>query len=449
MDDRELLEAKYTAPSGAEFLFFWEKSQKKTALKTGTFTFPDIDGAFVQHQGGGPVSFPMLCIFNGDGHLEKADAFEKALFEKDIAELQHPVYGIIPVIPTGDIERDEDFLETLNETHIKITFTKIIVSDEPTKPIPVAIDELENNFNDFIEASAEDFVAGITIENVNEQLQLQSSLDNQVNILNEILPGIMASSPITDNESKKIITSYSNSVTQIKNEIKTMFNKSDSFIMKAINIARLALDIMKTPSRMIINIKEKINGYSSLIASTINQFKTDPFGINKVQNSFTSTRLFLTGAIACVATGAALSIAKDFSGGKSNEKTNSVTTITPRETAIAAAIQLNNLLSEIQKFEDVKIGQNSFIDNNANSYLLLIELIHDSIQIILDISFTLFMKRTIKLDSDRNFIELCAELYGDVDNYYLDKLIIENNLNIDELEIIPMGKEVSYYVEGL
>jgi hypothetical protein len=58
------------------------------------------------------------------------------------------------------------------------------------------------------------------------------------------------------------------------------------------------------------------------------------------------------------------------------------------------------------------------------------------------------MQRSITLNRDRNFIELCAELYGGVDNYYLDRFISENNLNIDELEIIPMGREVSYYVQA-
>jgi hypothetical protein len=58
------------------------------------------------------------------------------------------------------------------------------------------------------------------------------------------------------------------------------------------------------------------------------------------------------------------------------------------------------------------------------------------------------MRRTIILDRDRNFIELCAELYGTVDNYYLDRFISENDFSIDELEIIPMGREVSYYVKS-
>jgi hypothetical protein len=56
------------------------------------------------------------------------------------------------------------------------------------------------------------------------------------------------------------------------------------------------------------------------------------------------------------------------------------------------------------------------------------------------------MQKTITLDRDRQVIELCAELYGTTD--YVDDFIIENNFNIDEIELLPMGKKVSYYVKG-
>jgi hypothetical protein len=56
------------------------------------------------------------------------------------------------------------------------------------------------------------------------------------------------------------------------------------------------------------------------------------------------------------------------------------------------------------------------------------------------------MQRTITLDRDRQVIELCAELYGSTD--YLDDFIIENNFNINEIELLPMGKRVSYYVKS-
>jgi archaellum component FlaC len=460
MDDKNLLEAKYTAPSGKEFIFLWENALSKTTeLKTGTFTFPDRDGAHVQHQGGGAVSFPMTCIFNGDGHVKKADEFEAALLEKDIAELQHPVYGIIKVIPTGNISRSNDLINSINESHVTITFTETI-TDDPVKLEAVTADKLMNDFDEFAEAAAADFAENLSIDNISEQLLLQSILETQSDLLNENLGGIASNSP-----------NFLTAIKELKNNIKSIMKKREDLTVKALNVARLTLHITKIPSRLIININEKIKGYSLLKAQITSQFKNDPFGINNIKNSFLSTRLFLTGAAASFASGMALSIAtnaansrKETSGGASAENAGAGGTagganagsgarinsggsgVLSRESAVEVALQLKEYLNAIQEFEDEKIEKNNFIDANANTYLLLNQLVYNSINLILNVSFSLPMRRTIKLETDRNFIELCAELYGSVDNYYLDKLIIENNLNIDDLEIIPMGREVSYYV---
>ncbi|GHU66632.1 hypothetical protein FACS189447_07900 [Spirochaetia bacterium] len=455
-DDRELLEGKYTAPSGKEFIFLWEKTSKTTELKTGIFTFPDKNGAHVQHQGGGPVNYPLVCIFNDDNHIKIADNFEAALLETEIAELQHPVYGIKKVKPTGNIVRDNDYVTSLNETRVSITFTENI-TDEATTLEAVTADEIESMYDDFSEAAAIDFSESITVENVSEQLQIQSALETQANLLNDNLSDIMSTTDsggiISGVNKKSKLADFLTSMKELKNNITGMFKKVESVVQKAINIARLALNIMKLPSRIITNITEKIKGYTQLITAIVNQFKNDPFGINNIKNAFASTRLVLTGAVASIASGAALSIAEtaasgggSFPGESGNAEASSG--ILTRESAVDVAIQLNELLNTIQNFEDDKIGENNFIDSNANTYLMLIQLVHKSIQLILDVTFYLPMKRTIKLDRDRNFIELCAELYGSVNNYYLDKLIIENNLNIDELEIIPMGREVTYFVKS-
>ena len=445
MDDRDLLEAKYTAPSGKEFTFFWEKAKKRTNLKTGVFPFPDRDGAHVQHQGGGPVSFPMVCIFNGSDHILTATDFEAALLEREVAELQHPIYGIKKVIPTGDIERDEDFIESLNETHIKITFTETF-TDEAAAPIAVMADELEELFEDFSEAAALEFAESIEVENIAEELLIVSALDTQANVLNENLSGLVSTNVSGASGSVNKQADFSTGMKELKNSLKTMLEKKENAIVKKLNTARLTLNLMKMPSRIIVNIAEKIKGYTGLITQIRGQFRADPFGIRNIKNAFSSTRLVLSGAVASMASGSALTIAAAASGSTRSAVTS--TGIMSREAAIAAALQINDLLVDIQNFEDTKIKDNNFIDSNANSYLLLIELVYKSIQLILNASFALPMKRIIKLDRDRNFIELCAELYDSVDNYYLDKFIVENNFNIDELEIIPMGREVFYYVES-
>jgi prophage DNA circulation protein len=423
MDDKELLEAKYTAPSGKEFIFLWEKTLSKiTELKTGIFSFPDKDGAHVQHQGGGPVSFPMTCIFNGDNHVKRADDFEAALYETDVAELQHPVYGIRKVIPTGNISRDNDLINSINESTVTITFTETI-TDDPVNLEAVTADELEESFDEFTEAAAVDFAENISVENIGEKLFIQSVLDTQTDILNENLSNLAPGAE------------YLTNIRELKDNIRSMFNNTENSVTNKLNTARLAMNLIKSQSRAVIGVSEKIKGYSKLIIQITNQFKNDPFGVNDIKNLFSSTRLILSASVASIASGSALSIAKGTSSG-----------VLSRESAVTAAVEINNLLSTIQNFEDIKIEKNNFIDTNASAYLLLVELVNNSINLILNTCFSLPMKRTIKLGQDRNFIELCAELYGSVDNEYMDKLIIENNLNIDDLEIIPMGREVSYYV---
>jgi hypothetical protein len=495
MPDKELLEAKYTSPSGKEFTFLWEKVSKKTQLKTGVFTFPDKDGAHVQHQGGGPTAFPFQCIFNGEDHIKNADNFEAALLERDVAELQHPLYGIRKVIPTGDIQRDNDYVNILNETHVTITFTETLADEKPTKLESVTADEIENDYDEFSESAAADFAESLNIETIDEELEIQAILNSEADILNDNLLGLVSSAdsirsdfdvPAIDSVAgKSKFADFITSMRELKNNIKSFLNKSESLVQKAINIARLKLNLMKLPSRMIINITEKIKGYSRLIAQILNQFKNDPYGTNKIKNAFASTRLVLSGAIASVSSGAALSIANSAgrggaltpagsgggvagsapgagggasgggsasggtTGGGSVAGTGAAASgVLTREAAVAVAVQLKSMLQDIQDFEDVKIEKNNFIDSNASTYLLMVQLINKSIQLILTSCFALPMKRTIKLDRDRNFIELCAELYGTVEDVYLDRLIIENNLNIDELEIVPMGREVTYYVES-
>ena len=294
-----------------------------------------------------------------------------------------------------------------------------------------------------------DFAENITVENISEQLQAQSVLENQANTLNDNLSGIVSTSGPVGTKNKQ--ADFSTSMKELKNNIKTMFNKAEAIAINKINAGRIAINIMKLPSRIIIDTTEKIKGYTNLITQIILQSKNDPFGINNIKNAFSSTRLVLAGAVASIATGSALSIAESSAAGGAITRGmaySSSTGVMSRESAAAAAIQIQSLLQSVQNYEDTKIEQNKFIDYNATAYLLLMELVHDSIQLILNVSFSLPMRRTITLDRDRNYIELCAELYGSVDNFYLDKFIAENNFNVDEMEIIPVGREVSYYVQS-
>jgi hypothetical protein len=60
------------------------------------------------------------------------------------------------------------------------------------------------------------------------------------------------------------------------------------------------------------------------------------------------------------------------------------------------------------------------------------------------LSFDLRAERSMTLSADRNVLELCAELYGDIG--LLDFFIESNSFTADEIIEIPRGRAVKYYV---
>jgi hypothetical protein len=177
----------------------------------------------------------------------------------------------------------------------------------------------------------------------------------------------------------------------------------------------------------------------------VGQFKNDPFGINNIKNAFVSTQLVLTGAVASIASGSALAIAEAAGSAEAGGISTGAGTMS-REDAIDSALQIETLLETVKEYSDSKVEQNVFIDSDGTAYIKLQEIVQASVQLIMNAAFSLPMRRTIITDRDRQIIELCCELYGSED--YLDRFILENNFSIDEIELIPMGMEVAYYVKS-
>jgi hypothetical protein len=465
-------EARYTSPSGKETTFGWETTERNTELKTGVFTFPGRDGANVQHQGAGARTFPLVCIFSGDDCTSKADEFEAMLIERGAAELQHPIYGAIKVKPVGNIKREDDPVKKLGEATVTVTFTETLAGEEAAELNDVAAETIDEKYDEFSEAAAADFAAAVETENISEQLNITAALETQTQSIIDSMQPLAASD-------KKSFADWTASAKELKDNIKNLYAKGkniaaklESVYVKALNIGRLTLRLMKLPSTLSVSFAEKIKGYSTLTANLINQYKNDPFGVENIKAAYATATLALTGAAAAIASGSALTIAEiaaltgaapSLSSQTSAKKQESpenpesepkepmeaaskTAGTTSREEAVEAANKVAQFFETVTAFQDTKIAQNVFVDAAPAAHIALSELVYNSIQLILNASFSLPMQKTITLDRDRQVIELCAELYGTTD--CLDEFIIENNLNIDEIELLPMGKKVLYYVKN-
>jgi prophage DNA circulation protein len=208
-------EARYTSPIGKETNFAWENTKRDTELKTGTYTFPGRDGAHVQHQGAGARTFPLVCIFSGDDYMEKANEFEAMLIERGTAELQHPVYGTLKVIPTGHIEREDDPVNKLGESTVKITFTETITEEEATELNEVAAAAIEEKFDEFSEAAVTDFAEALVTEDIALQMDITTALETQTQSTIDNLQPIASSD-------KKSFADWLASAKELKDNIKKL-----------------------------------------------------------------------------------------------------------------------------------------------------------------------------------------------------------------------------------
>jgi len=365
--------------------------------------------------------------------MEQADSFEALLFERGVGELQHPVYGIHKVVPHGKIKRVDDLLSGLNESVVEVTFVKIITDDVIPKLETVAAAEIEEKYEAFSDAACEDFARGVSAGTIDDELREKSVLNTQTEQIKSTMEPLISSRAGSYGD-------FLTTVAELKNAVNTMFDKSSSAVNKGLNTARFTLNLMRYPSRVVINVSEKIKGYSALIATLINQFKHDPFGTRNIANAIITARLSLSAAAASLASGVALQIAEGAA-----QKDKAAIQIS-REEAVYAAEAIINLFELIKNFDDIKVKSNTFVDVNNETAFLLSDIVYKSAALIINSSFALPMRRTIVLDRDRQLIELSVELYGSVD--YMDELIFENKLTADEIILLPMGKEITYYVKS-
>lgn len=307
-------------------------------------------------------------------------------------------------------------------------------------------------------------------EELSEQLAVTAALDETAQTVTSDLEGVVSAD-------KNAFADFITSAKQLKNDIQNLYKKVknaagkvESVYTKALNIGRQVLRIMKLPGKIATSISEKIRGYAKLTADLINQFKNDPLGIEKMKQAFSVARLAIMGAVASISSGASISTAEAaasrsspsrsgvFQSGTATTgttqsgatKTGTARTaaavggVSSREEAVLTANTLMLLLEDVQDFLDTKIATDSFVDSDSEAYLSFVTLVRSAAKLILDASFSLPLQKTITTDRDRQVVELCAELYGGTEG--LDEFIALNNFSIDEIQLIPMGRKVSYYV---
>ena len=455
----DISEAVYTAPSGKRIVFGYDSAlSRSTPLKTAEHTFPDVDGAEIQSLGLGGKKFPMTAIFSGGECLSLADAFEAALCERGYGTLEHPIYGKHTVVHTGTIARTDDLVSALNESRVKITFSETLTESLPLSKL-AAEDALDAAMNRYENVASSSFLNLIVTGSVDDELQLQGVMTTQDNSL---FKGITKLCEKCSNVKEK--QSLLQRLNEFKLNVTSWVSKVDTLASKAQEIATVVIKTARLPSEIAIGAMAKVEGYSSVIKDFLNNAKKDPVGANAIKNQFAATSTMVGAMVASLSFGVAKSAKEGTSASdEENEKSeiavnygsagssgsevvgqSNAGKILSRGDVFAIADAVAVQFEVYKDYIDGQVAKNAFVDT-GESYEAVLETVIKSVQMLHEVAFDLPMARTIKLGKDRQLYELLCELYGKQGFDRADEFIMDNGMNADEIELIPMGREVRYY----
>jgi hypothetical protein len=412
--EARIREAAYTSPSGLRLPFQYEDVGNKIKKRTKAFEFPDADGTFIQQLGVGGRRYPMKIIFSGADHDLEADTFDVALLESGIGKLEHPMYGLVDVVPVGNISRADALRSAANQTIITVTFwetTGLVYPTAGTSPSTAVTAAVAR----YREEKAIEFKELTPPRTVSEEAVAKNKYQR---LLDDATGGYDASGRATGGLAK--IAETQEDVEKQFNAVVSSINLGiDALIGDPLTLAFQTSILIQAPARATALIGARLAAYGELMNSIIG-------GAEDTASDFRTSDLYASGYVS----GSVVSVVNN----EFETKTE----------ALEAAMVILDQMQALIVWRDANLTGFDIIDPGA-AYQQLQEAVATAAGYLVEISFTLKQERRMVTTEPRTIIDLAAQLYGEVDGK-LDFLINSNSLTGSEILEVPKGREIVYYV---
>ena len=321
------------------------------------------------------------------------------------------------VVPTGSISHSDDVVSGINVSSVSVTFAETLIDVSVINSEIVSVDKIKSDVENFEKKSTLEYVKDFVSDRIQDAVWAANMFKKGIRIATDSL--------------EKIARAEKNIAAKWENIQFELFNSIDSLVTAADDVAIQTVKLIRLPATTLITAGEKIEAYASAIREIISDFKNNPANITNAKNQWVATRLMLNSLVTAVAGGVAVT------------DSSSSVSFKSREEAVKAATDIAELYDEVIEYEEKNVDKDYFVET-GEGYDSMRDVVSNSIQHIIDSSFSLPSRKSIILGEDRQVVELVYELYGNLNR--LDEFIVDNNLNYNEIEVIPMGREVAYYV---
>jgi prophage DNA circulation protein len=432
----------YTSPvSKTRILFDSEDVTREFTLHGTQFEFPDVNESYIQQRGFGSREYPLVCFFTGKDCDRLATAFEKMLCEQGVGKLEHPIYGTIPVVPFGKVSRSDALKTAANQSVVTATFLTTTGAVYPSSKRS-ALNEINAAIEGFNVAAAQQFVGNTSLNSIGKALAA-------ANTFRTFLKKTKAALKKASNAVAKVRKDFANGVAELNEGM-------DVLIGQPLLLAQQCANLIQAPGRALAGLESRLEGYDLLLESVLESVEGAPDKLitngsilanyqAKVANDFHISSLFALSAVS----GTVVSVTAQPIGKAFQISTSSFST---RDQILATASALLSQLDSLVVWREAGFEALAGVNTDANfqidtgeAYQALQRAAALAAGYLIQSSFSLLPEKAIVLSEARTVLDLCAELYGSVDDEKLDLLISTNSLTGDEILELPQGRRVVYY----
>lgn len=397
--------------------FAYEDVSYEVEKRTAAFEFPGVPGTYVQDNGHGGRCFPLRCYFSGADCDREAKAFEGLLLERGAGRLDHPAYGRVNVVPFGSITRRDDLRTAANQVVFELAFWSTLGAVYPSSKLSPK-HEVSLSVGRASTALGAKFGKAM---NLATEARRASTKLTVVQALRNVQAALGQVAAVTDSVNREF------------RDLQQQINFGlDVLIGTPLLLARQILNLINAPARALAGILSRLQGYADLLDRMVASSRSTPGDVSvlpalriRLSNDFHSSSLFASGAVL----GSVSSVIEN--------------TFTAKPQALEAAEAILAQSEELTEWSEGRFGDLEQIDTGED-YQALQETVALAVGFLVEISFSLVPERAIVLDRPRSIIDLCAEIYGSVDDR-LDFLISTNSLTGSEILELPRGRRVVYY----
>ena len=191
--------------------------------------------------------------------------------------------------------------------------------------------------------------------------------------------------------------------------------------------------VLKRPAELAVNIVNKVQGYSSLIETMINN------------NAYTYSQKALKEMMISFA---AMDMCVSVTSGDFRDKSESLyTEKLLLETEKKVLESFETIEGTIAGAYEEKYLQGEEYTINIEAKKELVKMFDMTRTYLIENINELPTKRTLILNKDRNYIDVCSEVYGNIEEETLDMFISDNNIKGEEIFMLRKGRSVNYYID--